>query len=111
MFERIRAVMLTRTMDEWIEAFDREGAPVSKVNFPEEMADDPQVEAMGYFVEYDHEMTGPERMPGPVVHMSLTPTGTATPSPVLGRHTDEVLLEHGFSEDEIAALRASGAAA
>ncbi|MEZ4552746.1 MAG: CoA transferase [Dehalococcoidia bacterium] len=111
MFERIRAVMLTRTMDEWIEAFDREGAPVSKVNFPEEMADDPQVQAMGYFAEYDHEMTGPERMPGPVVHMSLTPTGTATPSPTLGKHTDEVLREHGFTDEEIGALRASGAVA
>ena len=66
---------------------------------------------MGYFAEYDHELTGPERMPGAVVHMSLTPTGTETPAPPLGKHTDEVLKEHGFSEEEIAELRAAGAAA
>ncbi|MXW34493.1 MAG: CoA transferase, partial [Chloroflexi bacterium] len=48
MLERIRGIMMTKTMDEWIEIFDREGAPISKVNWPEDMADDPQVEAMGY---------------------------------------------------------------
>ena len=41
MLERIRAIMLTKTMDEWIEAFSREGAPASRVHFPEELADDP----------------------------------------------------------------------
>lgn len=111
MFERIRATMLTKTMDEWVALFDREGAPVSKVNLPEEMADDPQVQAMGYMLEFDHPLTGPERMPGAVVEMSRTPTGTTTSSPPLGAHTDEVLREHGFADAEIAALRATGAVA
>ena len=31
--ERVREIMLTKTMDEWIEAFEAEGAPCSKVNF------------------------------------------------------------------------------
>ena len=111
MMERIRAIFLTRTMDEWIEIFDREGAPISKVNFPEDLADDPQVEAMGYMFDLEHELTGPERMVGPVVTMSGTPTGSGRPSPPLGRHTDEVLREHGVGDDEIAALREAGAIA
>jgi crotonobetainyl-CoA:carnitine CoA-transferase CaiB-like acyl-CoA transferase len=111
MFERIRAIMLTRTMDEWVQAFDREGAPASKVNLPEELADDPQVQAMGYMLDLEHPLTGPERMPGAVIQMSKTPTGTQTSSPPLGAHTDEVLREHGFSDAEIAQLRAVGAAA
>lgn len=111
MFERIRATMLTKTMGEWVALFDKEGAPASKVNLPEEMADDPQVQAMGYMLELDHPLTGPERMPGAVVEMSRTPTGTTTSSPVLGAHTDEVLREHGFSDAEIVALRAANAVA
>ena len=108
MLERVRNVMLTKTMDEWIAAFDAVGAPASKVNHPEEMADDPQVNAMGYMVDLDHELTGPERMVGPIVQMSKTPTGNNMASPTLGRHTDEILQEHGWNDEEIAALRAAG---
>ena len=108
LFERIKAVMLTRTMDEWVALFDQEGAPVSKVNFPEEMADDPQVQAMGYMLELEHPLTGPERMPGPLVEMAKTPTGSGRTSPPLGAHTDEILRENGLSEQDIEALRAAG---
>jgi crotonobetainyl-CoA:carnitine CoA-transferase CaiB-like acyl-CoA transferase len=111
LFERIRAIMLTRTMDEWMERFDAEGAPVSKVNIPDMMADDPQIEAMGYMLELEHETTGPERMVGPVVTMAATPTGSHLASPPLGRHTDEVLREAGIDDAEIARLRAAGAIA
>ena len=57
--------MLTKTVDEWPEIFDSVGAPASSVHFAEELADDPQVEAMGYMLDLDHELTGPERMVGP----------------------------------------------
>ncbi|MDA1061695.1 MAG: CoA transferase [Chloroflexi bacterium] len=107
--ERIRQIMLTKTMDEWLEIFDAEGAPVSKVNLPEDLAHDPQVEAMGYMIELDHEVTGPELLVGPVVQMRHNPTGSPRPSPPLGRHSDEVLSEVGVTADEIAELRAVGA--
>ena len=48
-------------------------------------------------------------MVGPIVQMSLTPTGSDQPSPPLDRHTDEVLAGHGFEASETADLRAAGA--
>lgn len=109
--ERIRSIMLTRTMDEWIELFDREGAPISKVNLPEDLADDEQVRAMGYMSEIMHEATGPELNVGPIVLMRQHPTGSPLPAPVLGRHSNEVLGELGISDSEVTALRACGAVA
>lgn len=106
---RIRQLMLGAPMAEWMERFDREGAPVAQVNFPETMAADPQVEAMGYMQSLEHEVTGPEVMVGPVATMRHHPMGSPRPSPPLGRHTDEVLGELGVAPAEIAALRTAGA--
>jgi formyl-CoA transferase len=111
MYERIRGIMLTKTMDEWIELFDREGAPISKVNLPEDLADDPQVQAMGFMFEVDHEATGPELNVGPIVRMQAHPTGSPLPAPVLGRHSDELLSELGIPEPRVQALHACGAVA
>lgn len=102
---RIERIMLTKTVAEWLAAFQQEGAPVSGVQLPEELADDPQVEALGIMLELDHELTGPERIVGPIVEMSETPTGARRASPPLGRHTEEVLLECGLTAAEIEALR------
>jgi formyl-CoA transferase len=79
------------------------------VNFPETMASDPQVEAMGFLEEFEHELTGPERLVGPIVHMRAHPTGSPRPAPPLGRHTDEVLGELGLDDGRIASLRTAGA--
>jgi crotonobetainyl-CoA:carnitine CoA-transferase CaiB-like acyl-CoA transferase len=108
--ERIRGIMLTRTMDEWIEAFDQEGAPVSKVNFPEDMANDPQVEAMGFLIDLDHEMSGPERLVGPVVSARTHKTGSPRPSPILGAHNAEILAEVGADPELVAQLQGSSVA-
>ncbi|RZP36514.1 MAG: CoA transferase, partial [Acidimicrobiales bacterium] len=46
---------------------------------------------------------------GNPIHMSATPTKPAVVAPSLGQHTEEVLLEAGFSWEEIDHLRAEGA--
>ncbi len=107
--ERVRAIMRTRTMQEWLDVLDAEGAPASRVNFPEEMSDDPQVGANQLMVELEHETIGPERMVGPILTMSVSPLVARRASPPLGAHTDEVLRELGVDDDELERLRAAGA--
>ena len=106
--ERIRAIFLTRTVDEWIAAFDEAGVPVAPVHLPEEMADDPQVLADGMLWEHEHAATGPQRLMGPAVVMSRTPTRVYRPAPTYGEHSSEVLIEAGLTVDEIAALCSAG---
>jgi crotonobetainyl-CoA:carnitine CoA-transferase CaiB-like acyl-CoA transferase len=44
------------------------------------------------------------------VKLSATPVATEQrPAPSLGEHSEEVLLEAGFSADEVRALQAQGA--
>ena len=104
--ERIRSVMRERTMDEWMKALDAAGAPASRVNLPEEVADEPQLEALGLLLDLEHELTGPERMVGALVEMSESATGARRAAPPLGRDTVAVLAEAGFSAAEIEALTA-----
>jgi len=46
---------------------------------------------------------------GQPVMLSRTPSRPACASPEMGEHTDEVLREFGFEDDEIAAARAASA--
>jgi crotonobetainyl-CoA:carnitine CoA-transferase CaiB-like acyl-CoA transferase len=106
--DEIAQKMLTRTVKEWVADFEAEGVPVAPVQFPEEMADDPQVVAMEVMVEFDHPVTGHQQVVGPMVRMSETPTKAYRPAPPLAAHTMEVLLECGVSDEEAARLREAG---
>ena len=72
------------------------------------MSDDPQVEAEGIMVELEHEVTGPQRVVGPIIELSETPARAKYASPPVGRHTRELLLELGLAAAEIDGLVASG---
>ncbi|MCY3569198.1 MAG: CoA transferase [Chloroflexi bacterium] len=106
---RIAERFRSNTTAYWIARLDDAGAPASQVNTPEEILDDPQVQAIGAPLELEHPLTGPETLIGPTLRMSDSPVEPQGPSPALDADTDDVLREHGYKEHEIAALRASGA--
>ncbi len=106
--DEIAAKMMTRTVAEWVADFEAEGVPVAPVQFPEEMSDDPQVIGMDVMVEFDHPVTGHQKVVGPMVRMSETPTKAYRPAPPLAAHTIEVLLECGVSTEEAERLREAG---
>jgi formyl-CoA transferase len=106
--ERIEAQFATKDVDEWMALFEAAGVPVARVNFPEEMSDDPQANADGMFLTLEHTVTGPQKVVGPIVTMSATPTGSLLPAPSLGEHTEALLRELGLGDDEIQRLCAGG---
>jgi benzylsuccinate CoA-transferase BbsF subunit len=70
---------------------------------------DPQLAARGHFVEVPTPEGGRTRIDGPAFLLSETPAAVRGPGPLLGEHTDEVLVGVlGLGGDEIAALRAAG---
>ncbi|MEX0683386.1 MAG: CoA transferase [Dehalococcoidia bacterium] len=104
----IQAALMARTAAEWVPIFLEAGAAATVVQFPEELADDPQVQAAGMTRDLTHEITGPQTVVGPFVRMSLTPTGSTRPAPALGFHSASVLEELGLSPAEIEALVGGG---
>ena len=70
----------------------------------------PQIDANGIIVEVDHPEAGRLRQTRTPARFSVTAPEHRRGAPVLGGHTREILSEHGFGREEIAALEASGAA-
>jgi crotonobetainyl-CoA:carnitine CoA-transferase CaiB-like acyl-CoA transferase len=73
------------------------------------IAEDPQVLANGYIVEVPRPDGDPVRMVATPVQFSKTPTAIRGLAPEHGQHTEEILLEAGYSWDQIEELRSSGA--
>ena len=62
-------------------------------------------------VEMEQPELGPVRLLGLPIKLSRTPGDAARAAPALGEHTEEVLREAGFGDEEVAALIETGAAA
>ncbi|MGK2965131.1 MAG: CaiB/BaiF CoA transferase family protein [Tepidiformaceae bacterium] len=85
------------------------GVPISVVEFPSDLYEDPQLIHRGFFVTLDHAKMGPTPYDGLVSKFSGMPVGPLGPGPALGQHTDMVLSEIlGLSEDEVVELAVAG---
>ncbi len=99
----------TQASTHWTERIAAADVPHAPVLDYAGLAEHPQFWANGYLQEIDTPNLGRMRVPGPAVRMSATPTRVQGGGPELGEHTESVLLGAGFTWDEVAALRASGA--
>ncbi len=107
---RLEAIFVTRKSAEWLADLDAAGVPAGPVLNVLQMAEDPQVQARQMVVETQHPVAGPVKSLGLPIKFSTTPGEVRRPAPLYGEHTAEVLRENGFSNEDIAALLASGAA-
>jgi crotonobetainyl-CoA:carnitine CoA-transferase CaiB-like acyl-CoA transferase len=105
----IDAAMARRTRDEWKEVLDRHGLVWAPVQSVDEVVVDPQVRENGYVVEIEHPSLGRFETIATPVRFSNSRVEARGPAPEVGQHTEEVLLERGYSWEEITSLRESGA--
>ncbi len=96
---------------ELLERGRRFGAPVAPANGIQEFLSDPQVKVNRTIFEVEDERAGRMRQLRNPVRFAETPANLRRLPPRLGQHTDEVLGEAGYSDDEIRALRSADAVA
>ncbi len=107
--EELERIFKTRPMEAWLEPLARADVPHAPVLDYAGMAELPQYWANDYLVEIDTPHLGRMRVPGPPIHMSATPPRVQGAGPILGMHTEEVLLAAGYTWPEIERLKESGA--
>jgi crotonobetainyl-CoA:carnitine CoA-transferase CaiB-like acyl-CoA transferase len=99
------SVFATRPAREWVEAFAAAGVVAGPIQAYLDLPDDPQVRANRYLVNVDHPVLGPTSVVRNPLNFSRTPVRVGAPAPELGQHTEEVLLDAGYTWEQIADLR------
>jgi crotonobetainyl-CoA:carnitine CoA-transferase CaiB-like acyl-CoA transferase len=99
----------TQPRAHWIEQFEQAGVPCGPILDYEDALTTPQALAREMTVDVEHPTLGPLRTLGTPIKMSETPLNPRRRAPLLGEHTDAVLFEAGYSDNEIEHLRSTGA--
>ena len=88
----IAGTLAERTTQEWLTLFRELDIPAAPLRTPDELFDNPHLNAVGLFETVDSPQ-GPVRFPGVPTWFSRTPGRVAGPAPELGANTREVLEE------------------
>ena len=106
---KLSKLMQQKTSAEWIARFNAAGVPCGPIYNIDEMFADPQVQHLAMAAEIDAGERGVQKVLRQPVSLSRTPSTIAAPTPDRGEHTDQVLREFGFNDEEIAGLRRDNA--
>ena len=94
--------------DEWETVFG-ERVPCAAARPVEDMFDHPQIVAEGLVDTYEHPTAGRFRGIRDPIHFPATTSERPRAAPAFGEHSSEILSDAGYSNDEIARLKTSGA--
>ncbi len=101
----ISAELAKRTLAEWRPRLDAAGLIWSPMQSIEEVLDDPQARAMGYFDALEHPVAGRFESLAPPFRLAGVPLGSRKACSAVDADGEAVLREAGLDESEIAKLR------
>jgi len=101
--------LVEHTMLEIFEAAQHERVPCGAVYTADNLPEDPNYRARGFFVEIDHPVAGTFTYPGAPIKLGEGGWSLRRPAPTLGQHNEEVLCGRlGYSKEGLVQLRQFG---
>ncbi len=97
-----------RTLEEWKPILDEYQLIYSPAQDPTDVAKDEQAWANDFFAEVEHPTLGKINLVANPIKLSKMPSSIRTTAPQSGQHTEEVLLENGYTWDDIARFKEQG---
>ncbi|MCH7810128.1 MAG: CoA transferase [Chloroflexi bacterium] len=105
---RLDELFATQPATYWVEHLRKYDLLIEVVQGYGDLQNDVQVKANNMLTTLEHAQHGPLPIVAPAVNLSETPGRIRTAAPEFGQHSEEVLLEAGYTWDEIEALRSDG---
>ena len=104
----IEGITSRKTTDEWIKLLGQEGIPCGRIRKVGEVLESENTKGREMMVEAEDPARGKMKLLGIPVKLSNTPGDIRLMPPLLGQHTEEVLKELGYSEEEVKELKSRG---
>jgi crotonobetainyl-CoA:carnitine CoA-transferase CaiB-like acyl-CoA transferase len=101
-------IFAEKTRAEWVDIFQKQGKQFiawERVQTIPDLVHDPQVIANRYLADFDHPVLGKIKIQPFPIGFGKAPVGPRTHAPEFGQHTEEVLLEIGYTWDDITRLQ------
>lgn len=106
LIQSLKKIFLKKPLDEWIRELGRLNICISPANSLSEAVYHPQVRARKMIVETQHPDLGKLNLIGfPIKFSDIEVDPTRFPAPKLGQHTEEILMEIGYSDNQIMDLK------
>ena len=101
LYEIVADKLRGKTTQEWRELLEPLGIPVLPAHTFESLLDDPHLQDIGFFQQFEHPTEGVLRTMAVPSEWPQTPLPPLRPPPLLGEHSAEVLAEAGYSPQQI----------
>ncbi|MEL6148454.1 MAG: CaiB/BaiF CoA-transferase family protein, partial [Chloroflexota bacterium] len=101
----VREIIKEKTVDEWLATLREAGVPAGRINTIDQALGDDHLHERGMIVELEHPLLGAVKSIATPVHLSENALTYHRHPPMLGEHTDEVMHELAYSDEDIARLR------